>query len=50
MIGGWPKGGKTGRLAPLWPAVEGAAGAEPFGLVRIGPQAALRSQVNTVKY
>jgi putative SOS response-associated peptidase YedK len=47
MIGGWPKGVETGRLAPLWTAGEGAAGAEPFGLVRIGPHAALRSQVNT---
>src|SRR6185369_175853 len=47
MIGGWPKGVKTGRLDPLWPVGEGAAGAEPFGLVRIGPHPALRSQVNT---
>src|SRR6185295_7546565 len=37
MIGDCPKGVKTGRLAPLWTVGEGAAGAEPFGLVRIGP-------------
>ena len=47
MIGGWPEWVQTGRLDPLWTPVEGAVWAEPFGLPRIGPHAALRPQVNT---
>src|SRR5262245_414706 len=45
MIGGWPEGVKTGRLDPLWTTAEGPAGAEPFGLCRIGAHAALRPRV-----
>ena len=45
MIGVWPDRVKTGRLDPVWMRAEGPAGAQPFGLPRIGPHAALRPRV-----
>ena len=47
MIGGWPERVQTGRLDPVRTTAEGPAGAEPFGLARSGPHAALRSPANT---
>ena len=47
MIGRWPKGVDTGRIAPLRTTAEGAIWSNPFGARRNGAIAALRTWVDT---